>query len=148
MTISDKLAADMKAAMKSGDKAKLSVIRMLRADLKNAEIAAGEPLTEEQEQKVLAAYAKKRREAREHCVQLGRQDLADKEEFENSVTMSYLPSQLGEAELTTLIKEKMAETGAEGTKDFGAVMKAVMQVVGSRAEGSTVSALVRKILSG
>jgi uncharacterized protein YqeY len=146
--ISDKLTADMKTAMKAGDKIKLSVIRMLRSELKNAEIAAGEPLSEAQEEKVVAAYAKKRKEAREQCLQMGRQDLADKEELEHSMTMSYLPPQLEETELVCIIKEKIEETGATGPKDMGKVMKAVMEAVGNRAEGSTVSGLVKKTLMG
>lgn len=146
--ISDKLASDMKTAMKSGDKVKLSVIRMLRSELKNAQIAAGDALTEEQEQKVIASYAKKRKEAKDQCIQMGRNDLAEKEEVEYTITMSYLPEQLDEVELVSLIEQKIEETGAQGPKDFGAVMKAVMQAAGNRAEGSVVSALVKKTLSG
>jgi len=146
--ISEKLTEDMKAAMKSGDKTRLSVIRMLRADLKNAQIAAGDDLTEEQEQKVLASYAKKRKDARDQCIEIGRQELADKEELEYSITMSYLPEQMDEAELLSIIKEKIEEAGAAGPQDMGKVMKAVMQVVGNRAEGSVVSGLVKKTLIG
>ena len=146
--ISDKLTSDMKEAMKSGDKTRLSVVRMLRAELKNAQIAAGEPLSEEQEQKVVASYAKKRREAREQCLQIGREDLAEKEKLEHSITMSYLPAQLDEAELKSIIEKAIEETGAQGPKDMGRVMKAAIAVVGGRAEGSTVSGLVKKMLSG
>jgi len=146
--ISEKLTADMKAAMKSGDKPRLSVIRMLRAELKNAQIAAGEELSEEQEQKVVAAYAKKRKEAREQAEQMGREDLAEKEEFEYAITMSYLPAQLDEAELLSIIREKIEETGAQGPKDMGKVMKVVMAAAGNQADGSTVSGLVKKMLIG
>jgi len=138
----------MKAAMKSGDKTRLSVIRMLRADLKNAEIAAGGDLTAELEQKIVASYAKKRKESKEQCIEIGRDDLADKEELEYSIAMSYLPEQLDEAALRTIIKEKIAETGAQGPQDMGRVIKAVMAAVGNQAEGSTVSRLVKSTLIG
>lgn len=146
--ISEKLIADMTAAMKSGDKTRLSVIRMLRAELTNAQIAAGKPLSEEEEQRVLASYAKKRKEAGEQCQQLGRTDLADKEEIEYAITMSYLPRQLGETELASIIGKKIDEVGAQGVQDMGKVMKAVRETVGNRAEGSLVAALVKKALSG
>jgi uncharacterized protein YqeY len=146
--ISKTLESDMKAALKSGDKAKLSVIRMLRSELKNAEIAQGKELGEEEEQKVLASYAKKRKEARGEYEKAGRRDLADKEQFEYELTMSYLPAQLEEAELVAIIESKIAETGAKGPSDFGRVMKAVMAEVGSRADGATVSGLLKKTLSG
>jgi uncharacterized protein YqeY len=146
--ISEKLNADMKAAMKSGDKPRLSVVRMLRAELKNAHIAAGEELSEEQEQKIVASYAKKRKEAREQAEQIGREDLVEKEEYEYTVTMSYLPAQMDEAALLSIIKEKIEETGAQGPKDMGKVMKAVMAAVGNQADGSTVSGLVKKTLIG
>jgi uncharacterized protein YqeY len=146
--ISDRLTEDMKVAMKAGDKTRLSVIRMLRAELKNAEIAAGDVLTEAQEQKVLASYAKKRKEACEQAVELGRQELADKEREELSITMSYLPQQMDEAELLSIIKKTIEDTGAAGPRDMGKVMKAVMEAVGSRAEGSMVSGLVKKTLTG
>jgi uncharacterized protein YqeY len=146
--ISDKLQNDMKDAMKAGDKARLSVIRMLRSELKNAQIAKNDELTEEDEQKVLASYAKKRNEARQEYKKAGREDLADKEKYEYDVTKSYLPAQLSEEEVASIVKAKIAETGAAGPADFGKVMKAVMAEVGSRAEGATVSAAVKKQLSG
>jgi len=146
--ISEKLITDMKDAMKSGDKPRLSVIRMLRAEFKNAQIAAGEELSEEQEQKIVASYAKKRKEAKEQAEQLGREDLAEKEKFEHSIAMSYMPAQLDEALLLSIVKEKIEETGAEGPKDMGKVMKAVMAAVGGQADGSTVSGLVKKTLIG
>jgi uncharacterized protein YqeY len=146
--ISEKLITDMTAAMKSGDKMRLGVIRMLRAELKNAEIAAGGTLSENQEQKVLASYAKKRKEAGEQCRQLGRGDLAEKEDLEYSITMSYLPRQIDEAELSSIIRQKIDEVGARGAQDMGKVMKAVREAVGNRADGAEVAALVKKALGG
>lgn len=146
--ISEKLNGDMKEALKSGDRARLSVIRMLRADLQNARIAQGEDLSEDAQQKVLASYAKKRKEAQEEYAKAGRKDLADKERYEYELTKSYLPAEMDEAELAAIVEAKVSEVAAGGPADFGRVMKAVMQEVGSRAEGAAVSALVKKILSG
>ena len=106
MKISEKLTEDMKTAMKSGEKDKLTVIRMLRAELKNAQIAAGEELSDEQEQKTLQSYAKKRKDSREQALEAGRQEIADKEQAEYDIVMSYLPEQLDEAALTALIEAK------------------------------------------
>jgi uncharacterized protein YqeY len=144
--ISKKLVEDMKTAMKSGDREKLGVIRMLLSELKNAEIAAGHALAEEDEEKVVAGYAKKRQESMETYKQAGRADLFEKEQREHAVTISYLPPRLGEEELAAIISEKIAETGAQGMKDFGKLMKAVMASVGSRADGSTVSAAVKRMI--
>ncbi len=145
--ISKLLTEDMKAAMKSRDKVKLSVIRMLLADLKNARIAAGEDLTEEQEEKVVAAYSKKRKESMETYEKAGRPDIVEKEQVEYDITVSYLPPQMDEEELKRLVVAKIEETGAGSMKDFGRVMKAVMGDVGSRADGSAVSAMVKRVMS-
>ena len=146
--ISKRLAEDMKVAMKAGDKVKLGVIRMLRAELENARIAAGDTLDGEAEEKVLSSYAKKLKESRDQYLGGGRKDLADKEETEYDITMSYLPPRMEEDEVAELIRAKIKETGAAGARDFGAVMKAVMQSAGSRVDGSAVSGMVKKLLSG
>lgn len=146
--IYDELSDEMKAALKAGDKTRLSVIRMLRSELKNAQIAAGEELSEEAERRVLMSYAKKRKEAGQQYADMGRRDLADKEKTEYDITMSFLPQQLSEEELTVIIKRKIEESGASGMKDMGRVIKMVMEEATGRAEGSVVSALVKKILSG
>ena len=145
--ISKTLTEDMKNAMKSGDKVRLGVIRMLIAEMKNARIAAGEDLTEEQEQKIIASYAKKRKETIETYKEAGRPDLVEKEKVELDITMSYLPAQLDDEELKNIVRAKIAETGAESMKDFGKVMKAVMAEVGSRADGSAVSATVKAVMN-
>ena len=146
--ISDRLESDMKTAMKAGEKVKLNVIRMLRAELKNARIDRGEDLSESEEQKVLASYAKKRKEAMETYEQAGRQDLADKEQAEYDMVMAYLPEQMSESDLEKVVRAKVEETGAQSPRDMGKVMKAVMAEVGSSADGGAVSAMVKKVLAG
>lgn len=148
--ISDKLREDMKTALKAGDKERLSVIRMLLSEIKTARTRIGTEgeWTERDEERVVSGYAKKRKESLEKATELGRQDLADKEKFEYDVTVSYLPEAMDDAELLALVQSKIKETGATSNKDFGRVMKAVMEVVGSRAEGAVVSAVIREKLSG
>ena len=145
--ILERLSEDMKTALKAGDKARLGVIRMLISELKNARIAAGEDVDEAGEQKLLTSYAKKRREAMEAARNLGRDELVEKEKFEYEVTMAYLPEQLSEDDLRTLVEKHVEATGASGPQGFGLVMKAVMAEVGSQADGKVVSAIVREVLS-
>lgn len=146
--ISDRLREDMKTAMKSGDKARLGVLRMLLSELKNARIDAGSDLDDAAEQKVLVSYAKKRRESMEAAREGGRDDVADREEFEHEVTMSYLPAQLSDEELRDIVRRHVEAVGGDaGGSNFGEVMKAVMAEVGSGADGKRVSAVVREMLS-
>lgn len=145
--ILEQLNEDMKTALKAGDKARLGVVRMLISELKNARIAAGGELDEADEQKVLTSYAKKRREAMEAARDGGREELAEKEQFELDVTMGYLPEQLSEDDIRRLVEKHVRASGADGPQAFGVVMKAVMAEVGSQADGKVVSAIVREVLS-
>lgn len=144
--IIDRLTEDMKTAMKAGDKVRLGTVRMLMSELKNARIAKGGALTEAEEQKVLVSYAKKRKESIETYREGGRQDLVDKEQAEYDITMSYLPEQLGEEEIRALI-QKHIDASDGGKQAFGQIMKAVMAEVGGQADGKTVSAMLKKMLS-
>lgn len=143
--IEDKLKEDMKSAMKSGDKLRLGVIRMLLSELKNAQLAKGEKLADADEEKILSSYAKKRKESIEKYIEGGRQDLADKEKAEHDITVSYLPERLGEGELRDVIRKHIDAIGG-GRQSFGQVMKAVLAEVGGRAEGKLVSTLVKEML--
>jgi hypothetical protein len=144
--IRDKLNEDMKAALKSGDKLKLSVVRMLLAELKNERIAQGRDLDESAERRVLSSYAKKRKEAMDAARSGGREEIAQREQAELDVTMSYLPRQLGDDELRAIVKKHIETAGATGAQAFGVVMKSVMAEVGGQADGKLVSALVREQL--
>jgi uncharacterized protein YqeY len=145
--IIDRLNEDMKAALKAGDKARLGVVRMLISELKNARIAQGEDLDEAAEQKIVASYAKKRKESMDAARDGGRDEVAERESFEYEVTLSYLPEQLGEDELKAIVQKHIEAVGGSGGQAFGQVMKAVMAEVGSQADGKLVSALVRQMLS-
>jgi uncharacterized protein YqeY len=143
--IIDRLREDMKTAMKEGARDRLGTIRMLINELKNARINGGEDLTEADEEKVLASYAKKRREMIDTYRENGREDLEKKESAEYEITMSYLPEQMSEDQLKSIVEKHVAESGGD-KQAFGAVMKAVMAEVGSKADGKTVSALVKQLI--
>jgi len=144
--ITEKLNTDMKDALKSGDKLRLSVVRMLISELKNEKIAKGEELDEAAERRVLASYAKKRKEAMESARAGGREEIAQREQAELDITMSYLPKQLSDDELRAVVKKHIEALGASGKDAFGAVMKQVMADVGGQADGKIISSMVRELL--
>ena len=147
MGLEEKLLQDMNLAMKSGDKVALETIRMVRAQLKNASIAKGEDLSEEDVIEVLSKEAKKRKESLELYKQGGREDLVEKEEKELSVIASYLPEALSQEELEEIVDKAVEETGARSLMEMGKVMGVVMPQVKGRAEGKVVQELVKKKLS-
>ncbi len=142
----EKLNDDMKTALKGGDKVRLSVVRMLISELKNERIAQGADLDDVAQRKVLASYAKRRKEAIEAARAGGREDVASKEQAEYDITMSYLPKQLSDDDLRVVVKKHIDAAGASGAGAFGTVMKSVMAEVGGQADGKMVSALVRELL--
>ncbi len=144
--IKEQLNEDMKVAMKSGDKLRLSVVRMLMSELKNEKIAKGAELDEASERRVLTSYAKKRKEAMDAARAGGREELAQREQKELDITMSYLPKQLSDDELRAVVKKVVDASGASGAAAFGVVMKSVMAEVGGQADGKIISSLVRELL--
>jgi uncharacterized protein YqeY len=144
--IKEQLNEDMKVAMKSGDKLRLSVVRMLMSELKNERIAKGADLDEAAERRVLTSYAKKRKEAMDAARAGGREEIAQREQAELDITMSYLPKQLSDDELRAVVKKVIDASGASGPQAFGVVMKQVMAEVGGQADGKLISSLVRETL--
>jgi hypothetical protein len=146
--ILQRIQTDMTAAMKSKDAATLSTLRMLKTALMEAKTKKpkDQALAPEEEIEVVQRYAKKRREAIEEFRRLGREDLVANEEREIEVTARYLPQALGEDALRALIRDAVAKTGAAGPRDAGKVIGLVMAEARGRAEGGTVSRLVREIL--
>ena len=147
MDIEDQLLQDMKTALKSGDKLTLETIRMIRAQLKNAYLAQGKELEEEEVIQVLNKEAKRRKESLELYRQGGRNDLAEKESQELKIINSYLPKALEKSEIEEIIDQVIKETGAENPHDMGKVMGEVMSKVRGRAEGKFVQELVKTKLS-
>lgn len=133
----------MKQAMKDKAALKLSVIRMVKAALKNEEISKGRLLSEDEELTILTRELKQRRESLQEFEKAGRDDLAAKTREEIDVLSAYLPAQLSEDELRGIVRDAIAATGASSKKEMGKVMGAIMPKVKGRADG----ALVQKIVS-
>jgi uncharacterized protein YqeY len=147
MALKETLDADLKTAMREKDALKLSVIRMLKSAIKYREIEVMKPLDDAGVLGVVASEIKRRRDSVEQYRAGNRADLADKEEAEILVLQTYLPAQLGDDELRAKVDEAIAKTGAKGPKDMGAVMKALLPEVQGRAEGKTVSDMVKARLA-
>jgi uncharacterized protein YqeY len=146
MNLKETLNSDLKTALKAGEKLRLSTIRMLLAEIKNAEIAKRGELTDEELLAVAAREARKRNEAIEEFARGGRQDLVDKETYELSVLDAYLPEQLSDEELRLIVGETIAEVGASSPGDLGKVMGKLMPKVKGKADGKKVNQLVREML--
>ncbi len=146
MTLKEQILEDIKHYMKEKDNVALNAVRMLKSDVKNAEIAAIKELDDEGVIKVVASSIKKRKDSAEIYIKNGRQDLADKELAEIKVLEKYLPAQLDDEAIKAVINEVIACLDDNMKKNFGAVMKNVMAKVGSSAEGKRVSELIKGIL--
>lgn len=140
------LNEDLKTSLKAGEKLKLSTIRMLLSEIKNAEIAKRGELTDEELLAVAAREARKRNEAIEEFSKGGRQDLVDKETYELSVLEQYLPEQMPEDEVRRIVAETIEEVGASTPADLGKVMGSLMPKVKGKADGKKVNQLVREML--
>jgi len=138
----DRIIEELTASMKARDQIRTSVLRGLKSDLKYREIELGRPLTDEDCISVFHSAAKKRRDAIDAFKKGGRVDRAQMEETELAQIKEYLPAELSDEELVTLIGEVLTDIGAEGPKDFGKVMKATMAKVAGRADGKRVSVMV------
>lgn len=149
MPLQQRLVDEMKEAMKSGDQARLSVIRLLRSQIKNREIEKGKDrsLTEQELMEVVATSIKQRRDAIELFRQGQRQDLVDKEQHEIEILQTFLPEPLAREELVRVAQAAIQESGAGGAKDMGKVMKLLMPRVAGRADGAAVSQVVKDLLS-
>ena len=150
MSILDRIQSDMAAAMKAKDADTLSTLRMLKTALMEAKTkkAKDDTLSGEEEIEILQRYVKKRRETIEVNLKVGHPELNASEEAEIAVTARYLPQAMSEDELRDVIRAAIAQTGASGPKDTGKVIGAVMAQVKGRAEGGTVSKLVKEALAG
>ncbi|CVK17444.1 MULTISPECIES: GatB/YqeY domain-containing protein [Sporomusa] len=149
MSIKDKLTEDMKQAMKDREagKFRLSVIRMVRASIKNLEIDKKRELSEEEVLDVLAKEVKMRRDSIEEFKKGNRPDLVENLEQEVDILMQYLPQQLSEQEVRALVTEAVTESQAASAKDMGKVMAILMPKVKGRADGKLVNSIVREFLN-
>ncbi|SFF22306.1 hypothetical protein SAMN04488120_10123 [Fontimonas thermophila] len=138
-----RIAEDVKAAMRAGDKARLSVLRMLAAELKQREVVESTALTDAVVQSVVEKMVKQRRDAQAQFRSGGRADLADREAAEIAVLMAYLPQQLSDTELAALIDQAIAETAASSGKDIGKVMAWIKPKVQGRTDMAKLAGLIK-----
>ena len=148
MSLKDRLVEDMKVAMKAKEegKVKLSVIRMARAAIKNAEIEKKQEFNDEQVIEVLAREVKMRRDAIAEFTKADRPEKVRELEEEIAVLLEYLPQQLSEGEIRQLAQETIQAIGAQGPKDLGKVMGALTPKTKGRADGKLVNQIVRELL--
>jgi uncharacterized protein len=146
VSFAEQISRDMRAAMKERDRGRVGALRMLGAALKNGEIEAGRPLTEEEEQVVLRRQLKQREESAEAFRRAGREEQAAAESAEAEIVREYLPEPLSQQELERIVVRALQETGATGMRDMGAVMGRAMALAEGRAEGRELAALVRNRL--
>lgn len=147
MELKAQLADDLKSALRSGDKLRTSVIRLLTALIKNREVEKRGPLTDAELMQALSASCKQRQEAIEQFRQGHRQDLVDKETAELLILQAYLPTAFGPEELQALVQEAIRESQAASPREMGKVMTLLMPKVTGRADGKVVSELVREMLT-
>ena len=148
MALKDQLDADLKSAMIAKDAVKLSVVRMLKSAVKYREIELMKPLDDAGVLQVITSEIKRHKDSVEQYRAGNRQDLVDQEEAEIRILLTWLPAQLSEEALRTLIDAAVTSTGAAGPRDMGKVMKALQPEVTGKADGKLVSELVKARLSG
>ena len=146
MSLAENIGRDMRTAMKERDRERVGVLRMLGAALKNGEIEAGRPLTEEEAQVILRRQLKQREESAEAFRRAEREERAASESAEAEIVREYLPEPPSPEELEQIVERALEETGATGMKDMGAVMGRAMALAEGRAEGRELAALVRNRL--
>ena len=147
----DRITTDLTAAMKAQDAARVSVLRMAKAALKNKEIDKKAPLDDAEAARVVQGLVKQREDSIEQFARAGRQELVDKETAEIAVLKGYLPQEASEADVAAAVEKAVSETGALSVKDMGKVMKAALAVLaadGKPADGRKVNEAVRKRLGG
>jgi len=147
MSLIARIEEELKAAMRAQDRERTDTLRLTLASLRAAEKEVQRPLKEDEELHVLQRERKRRMEAAEAFREGGREEQAAKEERELAVIQEFMPEPVGEEELEQIIDDAIAETGATSLRDLGRVMADVMPQVAGRADGSTVSQLVREKLA-
>ncbi len=148
MNLELKITEEMKTAMKSGDKLRLETMRSIRAAILEFKTSGvGRDMNEQDEQKMLIAAAKKRKDAIEMYKNAGRTELSDKESKELAIIEEFLPKQMTEDEVNIFISNFINEVGAEGMKDLGKVMGPAMKQLSGKADGNMVQRIVKEKLA-
>jgi hypothetical protein len=151
MTLKDRISEDIKTAMKAKDKIRLETVRSIKKLIIEKEVSlrpsGQDTLTETQEMEVLSQLAKQRRDSIEQYRKAKRDDLADQEAQELAILEEYLPEQLSDEEIITVVDEIIAQTGVNSIKQMGKVMGPVMEKLKGRADGQKIQAIVKAKLS-
>jgi uncharacterized protein len=148
MSLKERITEDMKAAMRSGEKERLGVIRLITSAIKQREVDERIVLDDTQVLSVLEKMIKQRKESVAQFQAGNRQDLVDKENSEITLLQGYMPSQLSDAELDALISEAVTATGAGSIKDMGKVMAVIKAKAQGRADMAAVGAKIKAKLGG
>lgn len=146
MNLSDRLNEDMKQAMKDKDKFRLSVIRMVRAAIKNIEIDQKRTLEDSEVLDILQREVKQRKDSLQEFTKAGRDELAADVQAEIAVISHYLPQQMSEEEIKAVVQQTIQEVGASSKADMGKLMGVLMPKVKGRADGRLVNQLVQQLL--
>lgn len=146
MSLKESISNDVTSAMKSGEKEKLLILRMVKSAIKNGEIEKGAPLSDDEVSAVLRTFAKRAKDSIEQFSKAGRKELAEKEKVELAIIEEYLPNQLGEDDLREMIKDVIREQGAAGIKDMGKVMKGLMVKAKGQIDGKIANNIVKEML--
>lgn len=147
MNLQNRIENDMRTALKEGNADRLSVLRMLLSAIKTYGIDKNIKSVEDGDVlQIIQKQIKQRKESIDQFIKGNRQDLADKEKKELNTLESYMPAQLGEDELTAIVKDAIASTGATSKSEIGKVMKVVMEKTRGRADGKAINQLVMKFL--
>lgn len=145
--IIDQINQDLTTSVKAQDQVVTSTLRMMLSNIKNAQIAKGSELTDEEVQAEITRDAKRHKESIAAFEKAGRIELVEKEKAELAVLSKYLPQEYSQEELTRMVTEAIAAVGAKSAADVGRVVGAVMSSAGPRADGAKVSEIVRTILA-
>lgn len=149
MTLKERILDEMKAALLGGDRFVGDTLRNLKAAILNEEVATGkreEGLADAEVEKVIAREVKKRAESAKLYRDNNRPELAEVEEKESAVLQKFLPEQLGEDEIRTIVQRKISDLGAQGAAAMGQVIGAVKSEVGNAADGATLARIVKEML--
>ena len=145
--LKERLLNDLKESMKNKNLIRKNTIQMVRAAILQVEKDKQIELTEEQVIEIIAKETKKRKDAQIEFEKSGREDLINQNNEEIAILSEYLPKQLSEEEIETIVKKVIEETGATTMKDMGIVMKKSKEQIGAAADGKTVSEIVKKLLT-
>ena len=147
MSLLETLNDDIKVAMKSKDKEALAILRMIKTSIQNEQINKGEDLSPDEELTLVSREMKQRKESLSEFEKAGRNDLVEQANVGISIVARYLPEQLSDEELKSIIAEAIASVDATSMKDFGKVMGVVMPKTKGKADGQKINTLVKELIS-